>query len=235
DSVWLLATLLRQGWSHLRLGQADLAHSAADEAYQLSIRAGNDLVAAECLNLLGSIHYFLLGEYMAADRYFEEALTLYQRTGHRSGEATVLMNQGESANTQGDYPRAAQKVQQALALIREVGNPMKELSMLINLAEVQVKVGDYETGVANLTAVINQTPKDWTYAPMAYLVLAEGYLGQDQVAQALAAVHTVGTMKQVQDDPYCLGYAWRVLGLIAARLGQPLALEAESEATHSPA
>src|SRR5690606_5957753 len=48
DSVWLLATLLRQGWSHLRLGLAGPAQSAANEAYQLSIRTGDDPAAADC-------------------------------------------------------------------------------------------------------------------------------------------------------------------------------------------
>jgi tetratricopeptide (TPR) repeat protein len=143
------------------------------------------------------------------------------------------MNQGESANTQGDYGRAAAKVQGALTIIREVGDRMKELSMLINLGEAQVKSGDYDMAVANLTLVIAQTPKDWTYAPVAHLALAEGYLGQGKVDQALAAVQTVGAMEQINVDPYCMGCAWRVLGRIAARLGRPTALQVTSDVTYS--
>jgi DNA-binding SARP family transcriptional activator/tetratricopeptide (TPR) repeat protein len=69
DQEWLIATLTRQGWAHLRQGKPDSALNAAEEARRLSVSTHNETTLADCLNLLGSIHYFLLGEYEAADLF----------------------------------------------------------------------------------------------------------------------------------------------------------------------
>ncbi|MCI0730603.1 MAG: tetratricopeptide repeat protein, partial [Chloroflexi bacterium] len=235
NQEWLIAALTHQGWSYVRLAQAGAALAVAEEARGLSIRANNLATLAESLNLLGSIQYFLLGEYKVADGYFEEACTLYQQIGYRAGEATVMMNQAESANTQGDYRRAEAKIQDALSIIREAGDRMKELSMLINLSEAQVRLEDHGPAVANLTLVTAQAPPDWTYAPSAYQVLAEAYLGLDKVGQALAAVQAAASGEQEGKDPYSLAQSWRVLGLIAARLGEPVARQPASDRTYTAA
>ncbi len=232
DQEWLIAALVRRGWAHLRLGEARPALAAAEESRQLSVGNANPSTLADCLNLLGSIHYFLLGEFEAADQYFEEALALFRQTGNRFGEATIIMNLAESANTQGDYRRAEAKVQEALAIIREVGNRMREMAFLIILGEVHLHLGDYDAAVATLTEVTTQVPKDWSYAPSAYVALAEGYLGQGKVDQALAAAQTASA-PEMAGGPYDAGHAWRVLGLIAARLGQPVAPQPTSDTTYA--
>jgi DNA-binding SARP family transcriptional activator/Flp pilus assembly protein TadD len=229
---WLIAALTRRGWAHLRLGEAELALAAAEESRLLSVGMADPSTAAECLNLLGSIHYFLLGNYETADRYFEEALALSRQIGNRFGEATIIMNLAESANTQGDYGRAETNVQQALAIIREVGNRMREMGFLIILGEVQVHLGDYAAAVATLTEVTTQAPKDWSYTPSAYVDLAEAYLGQGNLDQALVAAQTAGA-PAMAGGPYDAGHAWRVLGLIAARLGRPVAPQPTSETTYT--
>lgn len=235
DSEWLTVALVREGWANLRLGRAAEALAVTTEAKALSVRVHNRAALADCLNLLGSIQYFLLGEYQAADLSFTEARALYHELGHRSAEATVVMNQAESANTQGDYGRAEATIQEALTLIRASGDRMKELSMLINLAEVQVRAGAYEPAVTSLTQVIAEAPPNWTYAPVAYQVLAEGYLGLGQVEQALAAVQSAGALEQSQADPFSSGQVWRVLGLIAAQLGRPVAGPSAGDASYTAA
>lgn len=234
DPQWLIVALIHQGWSSLRLGRAEAALAAAEDAAGLSARSNNLNSLSECQNLLGSIYYFLLGDFETADDHFDRALELFRQIGQLSGEATVMMNQGESATTQGDYGRAEAKVQEALRLIRQAGNRMKELSMLINLSEAQVGLGNYEAAVANLTMVIAEAPSDWTYAPIAYQVLATGYLGLGKAEEALAAIRPAALLVQSGNDPYSLGQIWRVLGLISAQLGQPLAFLPEEGVTHTP-
>jgi uncharacterized protein HemY len=49
---WLIRVLLRRGWAGLRLGQAQPALAAVNEAWQLSIAADDLPTSSSCLNLL---------------------------------------------------------------------------------------------------------------------------------------------------------------------------------------
>ena len=221
DQKWLIRALDRRGWAHLRLGEAEQALTAAKEVWQLSVRTDNQKALAECMNLLGSVHYFLLGEYEVADRYFADALLLYKQMNERSGEATILLNQAENATTRGEYHHAKALIQEALGIVREVGTQMRELAIHINLSEVQNHLGEYDTAVATMTKVLTQAPKDWTYGGMARKVLAHGHLGLGEIDKALALIQTTDSFEN-DDDPYDTGEAWYILGLIAARLNQPV-------------
>jgi tetratricopeptide (TPR) repeat protein len=216
---WLIRVLLRRGWAGLRLGQAQPALAAVNEAWQLSIAADDLPTSASCLNLMGSIHFFLLGEYKKAEDYFEQAKVAHQLISDPFGEATFFLILGECANAQGDYQRAKANMQEALRIIRRIGNRMRELSILTSLGEVLVQLGEYETAVTQLTHVITEAPADWTYAPIAYHALAEAYLGRGQVAEALRAVQMADALDPA-DDPFVAGIGWRVLGQIAAEQGE---------------
>ena len=231
DQAWLIGALTRRGWAHLRLGQAKPALAATAEARQLCLDTGDKPALIECMNLLGSIQYFLLSDYEAADHSYENALDLAQQIGHSSG-ASIIMNQGEVANMQGDYGRAKTKVEEALQITREAGDRMRELSFMINLSEAQMRLGDYDTVVVNLTQVIAQAPTNWTYAPVAYLVLAEAYLGQGNIEEALTAVQAADSF-EADDDPYNAGDSWRILGHIAFQMGQPIAPSTTSDPSYT--
>lgn len=222
NRAWLIGVLLRRGWAELRLGQAKPALAAAKEAWQLSVVAEDLHNIADCLNLMGSIQFFLLSDYEAAERHFEQAKAAYQQLGDSFGEATTLLNLGESANAQGDYPRAKANMQAALVIIRRIDNRMRELSALISLGEVLVRLGEYETAVSHLNHVIAQAPSNWTYAPIAYHALAEAYLGQGKVVEALQTMQTADTLHSA-DDPFVSGIGWRIVGQIVAQRGEAVA------------
>jgi tetratricopeptide (TPR) repeat protein len=109
---------------------------------------------------------------------------------------------------------------------------MRELGFLIILGEVQTQLGDYDAAVSTLREVTAEALQDWSYTPSAYVALAEAYLAQGKADQALAAVQRAGA-PEMAGGPYDAGNAWRVLGLLAARLGQPVALQPASDRTYT--
>ncbi|MFZ0545409.1 MAG: BTAD domain-containing putative transcriptional regulator [Candidatus Promineifilaceae bacterium] len=217
DQGWLMTALIRQGWVYLRLGQAEPALEKAEAVRKLSIDTSNETLLFQALNLLGSIKYFLQGKYKEADHYFEEAIALLRETGREFGLATTIMNLGESASTQGDYQRGKALIEEALAIMGKVGNRLRELSFLINYSEAMLHLGEYDTAVDNLTLVLAEAPKNWTYRPPAYYVLAEAYLRQGQADQALTTIQKAFADGKTSNDPFDTGQAWRVLGIIAAQ------------------
>jgi tetratricopeptide (TPR) repeat protein len=233
DRGWLLIALERQAMSHLRLGQAKQALAVGEAARQLAPLTNNKDALAQILNLLGSTNYFLLGEYKIADNYFEEAIMLHRENGNRSSEAIILLNQADNAMTTGNFQRAEAKVQEALKIIHETGDKIKELSIRVTQSEIQVHLGNYKTAVDILTSVFNEAPKDWTYAGIANIVLAQGFLGLGEVEEALKIVQSSALVQS--DDPFDSGEAWRILGRVAAQLGQPVAAYSANDTQYSAA
>jgi tetratricopeptide (TPR) repeat protein len=234
DEDWLIRSLERRGWAHLRMGEVKEALTAANEAKDLSMKTNDKDLLPNILNLLGSVHYFLLNEYETADTYFEEARALHLKNGDPGGAAVIMMNQAESAMTQGDYQRAEILLLEALSILRKSHNRMREMSLMVSLSEAQTNLGDYESAVVNLTLVLSQTPEDWTYGAVAKNVLAQTYLGLGEVEAALDTIKTSGSPDN-KDDPYNSGVAWRILGCIAARLGRPVAPNPNSDKLYTAA
>jgi tetratricopeptide (TPR) repeat protein len=186
------------------------------------------------LNLLGSVHYFLLNEYETADTYFEEAIALHLKNGDPGGAAVIMINQAESAMTQGDYQRAKTLLLGALSILRQNDNRMREISLMVSLSEAQTNLGEYKSAITNLTLVLSQTPEDWTYGAVAKNILAQTYLGLGEVEAALDTIKNSGSLEN-KDDPYNSGVAWRILGRIAARLDHPVEPTAESDKGYTAA
>jgi tetratricopeptide (TPR) repeat protein len=221
---WLFNVLDRQSWANVRLGRADAAFKAAEAARQLAIQHKSQSLLLSSLNLLGSIKYFLMGEYETADNYFEEAITLARNLDDQYTLATILSNLAQSAADQGNYQRARELIQEGLTMMRDKRERVKELAFLINLSEIQVRMREPGAAIANLEQVIAQAPDYWTYKPMAYYVLAEAYLGSGEVEQALETIRLTFTLVETGDDPYFSGQIWRVLGLVAAQRGESVTL-----------
>lgn len=87
-------------------------------------------------------------------------------------------------------------------------------------------MGLFEVAASDLEALIAKTRHDWYGLSEAYRFLAEAYLGLGKTAQAL-------TMAQqalaYQSDRFENGRAWRVLGLVAAQVGQPIRCDVQND------
>jgi tetratricopeptide (TPR) repeat protein len=73
DKDWLMLALERRGWGHLRMGETQKALATAQEAQALSSKTNDAALISTILNLLGSVYYFLLNEYVTADTFYEQA------------------------------------------------------------------------------------------------------------------------------------------------------------------
>jgi tetratricopeptide (TPR) repeat protein len=170
----------------------------------------------------------LLNEYETADTFYEQAKAIHLENDDLPGAAVIILNQAESAMTQGDYQRAEILLLGAQSIFNTSGNRMREFSSLVSLSEAQINLGEYESAVTNLNMVLSQTPEDWTYGAVAKNVLAQAYLGLGEVEAALDTIKTSDSLEN-KDDPYNSGVTWRILGRIAARSGRSVAPNPDSD------
>jgi tetratricopeptide (TPR) repeat protein len=181
------------------------------------------------LNLLGVLSYYTFGEYQAGGNYLEQALAIFQELGNRYGEATMLNNIGENARMQGDFGAAVERYQAALAITLEFGNPSIERSQRTNLAGALVGKGDYKAAVAELEYLIKDGGVHWRLRSESNRFLAQARFGLGKFGLALEAAKEALALALLKNLPYEVGRAWRVLGQIAAQMGQPIIIEDKAE------
>ncbi|MEU7756550.1 tetratricopeptide repeat protein, partial [Micromonospora sp. NPDC049171] len=73
---------------------------------------------------------------------YQQALTMYQQAGNRTGEAATLSNIGHVYDGLGDRLQALDHYHQALPIQREVGNRAGEATTLNNIGHVYDGLGD---------------------------------------------------------------------------------------------
>ncbi len=220
NTAGLAEALYRQGWASYRLGQIDEALSAAEAALALSRAANLHAVQAYSLSLLGVVNYYVLGYFDVAQEQLEGSLAVYRQLGNRRGESVVLNNMGESARLQGNYRLAAHYYEEALAIAQKIQYRSRADLILSNLCGARISLGQYDAAAADLALLVARTEDSWFGMSEALRFLAEAYLGQGRVTEALATGQRALTTA-IESDPFERGRAWRVLGHIMARLEAP--------------
>jgi tetratricopeptide (TPR) repeat protein len=212
------------------LGEDEEALSLGERALALSAELDDRRLMATNLNLLGRAHR-ALGEYEGAARYFEEALALFHELGDQMGVAAMLNDLGVIASSREDYGKAATFLEEALDTARELGHRSGELVVLSNLGEAQVGLGAYQEAEAGLRQVIEISESvGWSDLSETYRLLAQAYLGQRKVAQALDAAQQALALGQETEAPDYIGAAWRVLGMVLAASESPEYLTIDEKA-----
>ena len=177
------------------------------------------------LNLLGAAHN-MLGHSDQAIQYMEQALELDRRRGALHDVASSLNNLGSAARDRGDYVTAATRYEEALNMARKVGFRWGEMSYRSALSGVQVGLGQYAAAEAAQRLLIDSPQAAlWAGLSSAYRYLAEACLGQGKLAAALDAALQALESSRDTARPELTGRAWRVLGLVAAHLAQPVVLD----------
>jgi len=108
-SLWCAAAL---AWVTDRPEMLDLARAAETLAASLH----DDVSRARAIHLRG-MAFQRAGDLTSALQAYEEALTLYQRLGHGSGETALLGDIGLIHGRTGDSDRALVYFERALALV----------------------------------------------------------------------------------------------------------------------
>jgi len=222
----LAVALNRHGLASHRLGDAASVMELGHQLLSLSeeMTEGRRHARANGLRLLGVAHE-TSGRFDEADECFEQALSLLRETGDRRNVGFMLNNLGVVAHLQGDYSAAAARYEEALAIFREVGERTCELPGLGNLAGAQVGLGEYEAAEANLRQAVAWAGTTGHFAlSMIYCYLAESLCGQGKTDDALDAARTALELGLKTENQDYIGSAWRALGLVASRAGEPVSV-----------
>jgi predicted ATPase/DNA-binding SARP family transcriptional activator len=221
----LAVALLRKGWISYRLGDMPEALAVGERALTINEEIGDCAWTADSLNLIGAICN-QLGRYEQAIQHMERALTLFRKVGSKHDEALMLNNLGYTAYLQGDYEAAVSHYQQALRMAREIGDHYVEMLCLNNLGGARAAIGEYLVAEGNLCEVLDMPEaSQWFLLTETYRYLAEAYLGQDRIDEALVAARQALTLARETEAQQYAGAAWRVLGKIVARLPRPVSID----------
>jgi len=221
----LAMALWMRGRGLFRLGEAEAALALGEQMFALTTELGDRRRMAQSLNLLGAVHN-MLGRYEQAQHYFENALAVCQESGDRGQMMTLLSNLGVLAEARGDYRTAFRRYQDALGIARETGHRDGELWYLNNLGAARVGLREYSAAEADLRQVIHMAGSTGSdVLSNTHYFLAEACVGQGKVEEALAAARQALALGQESGEQEDIGAAWRALGLVAARLPEPRAIE----------
>ncbi len=226
----MAAALNRQASVLYRLGEVTTGMAIGEKGLVISSALGERgrCERAGGLRALGVAH-LMLGQFEQSYSYLEQARDLYLELGDRRGVSNMLITMGETVRQRGDYAAAVRLYQEALAIARGIGEHTGQIICLNNLGGARLGLGDYAAAEADLRQVISMA------GPSAYQVLVETYsflatacLGQGKVSEALEAARRALALGQRTENHELSAEAWRTLGLVAARLTEPVVIEEQA-------
>ena len=134
----------------------------------------------------------------------------------------------------GDQPNVVPQEATVWYFIREqdFANISKNFEIANVISDAAAKMSDTSVsrkivGTAALIAMAGSA--GWSNLSETYRFLASAYLAQGQLPEALAAAQRALELGMSAGAQEYLAGAWRVLGLVAARLGAPVAVRSEAE------
>ncbi|HEX8748381.1 MAG TPA: tetratricopeptide repeat protein, partial [Pyrinomonadaceae bacterium] len=213
---WAARSLIRQCWAYYWLGDAASVLALTERALATSREIGDEgrREQAFSLHLLGAINE-KTGRFQEAEQYKKQALDLFKEIGDQRNECQLTISLGESKRLRGDYRAAIEYYEEALALAREIGDRVGEILSLNNQSGARIGQGDYARAETDLHLVIKMASAAGHHVlSESYRFLAEAYLGQGKISEALEACLTALELDRENHDH--LGAAWRTLAHIAA-------------------
>ena len=120
DSDTLAHLRWRQASAHLWFCRHDEARAAAEDGLRLSRAAGDSLLEAACLRVIG-LAARAVGNYEVAQSTLEQALHLFAALDQPSYRVHTLGNLSTLSFYRGDYPQAMALARQALAVCEAAG------------------------------------------------------------------------------------------------------------------
>lgn len=214
-SLWL------QGSAHYRLGEAQKTLALAERALAIVTDLNDRREMGRCLNIIAA-SFYTLGQYLKAQEQWENALAIFQELGNRRLGMDMLSNLGVIADARGDYETAFQRYHSALEIAREVGYRDGEIVFLTNRGGEQVALKNYAAAEVDLRKAIELAGVEGSWClPNTYCYHAEALLGLGNTELAYYSARQALALGMEDSVPENVGAAWRVLGMISAKTGQP--------------
>ena len=217
--------LWTEGLAYYRLGNAQKTLELAQQALTITTELQNRNETGRCLNLMAASLYSL-GQYQQAESTWENALTISQELGNRRQGMDTLSNLGVIADARGDYEIAFQRYHDALEIAREIGYKDGEIVFLTNRGGEQVALGNYAAAEADLKKAIELAGMEGSWClPNTYYYRAEALLGLGNTEAAFYSARQALALGEEDRVPENIGAAWRVLGKISEKTGEPIRIK----------
>ncbi|MFN8499018.1 MAG: tetratricopeptide repeat protein [Anaerolineae bacterium] len=163
DDKWLIAQMIGAlGTIARERGEYDVARAYFEQSLALRRTLGDDEALGDTLMNLGATAAFQ-GD-PQAEPLLQEAMTLFERLGHKYGRARTLHDLGFLAADQGDFALADARFAQSLVLFHELGDRRNEAKCLEGLARVSAALHHPERAAHLLGAA--ETLRDKMESPL---------------------------------------------------------------------
>jgi eukaryotic-like serine/threonine-protein kinase len=200
------------------LGQLQDAVSACREARDTFAAAGNQEGEARSLRIWADVIARM--DVPEAIRLYQQAQTIFRRSGSEAGEADVLDNLGNLYEGQGDPATAEKMVRQAVAIFRRIDDQRDMTTAIGNLADDRVDQGDLRGAIQLYEeALRGKDPADTGYAALAGLNIALVHQLQGDLVGAKQGFEQSLAIWQKNGDQSSSGYAMSGLGSLLLQEG----------------
>jgi tetratricopeptide (TPR) repeat protein len=105
-----------------------------------------------------------MGQYMEAQKRYDQSLLLHCTIGDRAGEALTRHSLGKVQRTLGNYPAALQLFKEALAINQAVGDRRGGAHTLYQLGFLHTRLAEYDTAItllADALIVLKELDDSW--------------------------------------------------------------------------
>ena len=179
---------------------------------------------AKALNGAGGLAYWQ-NDFVAAARYYEEQLAIFEELGDRSGLAEAYYNLGYLAAIPGDHALAVERYERAIALWREVGDASGVASGLLGIALVFFLTRDWERGLPASREAVKQAERTGDRYRLASSLGVLGRLEAEMGDLGPARLHQLEALRLFAGagDPTGIATQLDDLGMLAWATGDPRA------------
>ncbi|GAB4503449.1 MAG: adenylate/guanylate cyclase domain-containing protein [Anaerolineales bacterium] len=158
---------------------------------------------ARALTNLANVAGFVLGDYLSAQKYYQQVYSLACERGKRSTQLILLSNLGWVSGMMGDFEVACSYHRQTLSLVRETGNRFMEVYPLLNLSAIMIAQGKarealrYARQAHALAVDLNETSlQAWACFYQGYAALLGG-----ETAYAVEMFQRSAAIRRAFDQP----------------------------------
>jgi class 3 adenylate cyclase/tetratricopeptide (TPR) repeat protein len=222
--------LIGRARAHTALWQHDAARADLEVAMSEAREAGDELVVARALTVLGELEQNE-GDVGASMSTLGEAVALWRRLGDRRGEASALRRQGMTSLFAGDPDAAEDSIGEALVAFQAIGSRKGIAWANQNLAWIAFTRGDVALADERLDAAIALFGDIGDWGGLGWAQGLQAYVRYSQGGVVEAEAIALRVLEEAGERGAAFGVAMMTVLLASIRLWQGHAEEAVERAS----